>query len=469
MTVRTRIEPSPSGSLHVGNAMTAMFNWLWARKHGGTFILRIADTDVTRVTAEGIRSALEDLRWLGLQWDEGPEVGGPNEPYFQSKRQDLYREAGERLLAQGHAYLCYCTPEELKERRELALKQGRAPMYDRRCRDLTDAQRRAFEIEGRSALVRFRVPDGTTTITDLVRGEVTFEHAHIEDFGILRGDGTPLYMLSAAYDDAVMRITHVVRGDDIFSNTPKQILLMRALGYDIPVYAHLPLIVGPDGSKLSKRHGATHVAEFRRRGILPETMLNYLAIINWSAGGDRERFTVDELIAEFDLARVTRNPSAFDPVKLEALNGEKIRSLPTGEFIARLQPFLDGIAVEPEVLAKIAPHVQERMRRLDEASGQVRFLVEDVEADDKARAVLTAETKPLLQQVVQILQTLEPWSVETITSALTEWADGTGQKRKAVLQPLRAAVTGSLVSPPLFESIEALGRDEAVRRLARYA
>lgn len=447
--------------------MTAEFNWLWARKHGGAFILRIADTDKTRVTQEGIRSAHDDLRWLGLEWDEGPDVGGPSAPYFQSQRQDLYREAGHRLLAEGNAYLCYCTPDELKARRERALAEGRPPMYDRRCRNLSDADRAAFEAEGRTALVRFRVPDGTTTVTDLVRGEATFDHAHIEDFGILRGDGSPLYMLSAAYDDAVMGVTHVIRADDIFSNTPKQVLLIRALGYQIPIYAHLPLIVGPDGSKLSKRHGSTKVEEFRRIGILPEAMLNYLAIINWSAGGDRERFTVDELIAEFDLARVTRNPSAFDPVKLEALNGEKIRALPLDEFIGRVEPFLGDIPVKRDVLEKIAPHVQERMRRLDEAPGQIRFLFEQVEPDERARAVLTPETQPLLHQVREILEGLQPWTIEAITGALMEWADGTGQKRKAVLQPLRAAVTGSLVSPPLFESIEALGREETLVRLGR--
>ena len=471
MTVRTRIEPSPSGSLHVGNAMTAAFNWLVARKAGGTFVLRIADTDRKRVTDEGIASALTDLRWLGLEWDEGPEIGGPNEPYFQSQRQDLYRAAGEELLTNGRAYRCYCTPDELKERREQALAEGRPPMYDRRCRDLTDEARAAFEAEGRTALVRFRVPDGTTTITDTVRGESVFDHQHIEDFGILRGDGTPLYMLAATYDDMVMGITHVIRGDDIFSNTPKQIVLMRALGAEsIPSYAHLPLIVGPGGQKLSKRHGPTSIAEYRRVGILPETMLNYLAIINWSAGGDRERFTVEELISEFDLSRVTRNPSAFDPVKLEALNGEKIRSLPEPEFVARLEPVLADAGIELDeaqraVLAKIAPHIQERMKRLDEAPEQIRFLFERLEPDDKAAKLLDGSGE-VLAGARDVLSTVD-WSVEAINGAMMAFADATGEKRKKVLQPIRAAITGRAVSPPLFESIEAIGRDEALERIGR--
>lgn len=475
MKVRTRIEPSPSGSLHVGNAMTAAFNWLWARKHGGQFVLRIADTDQARVTPEGIRSALEDFRWLGLDWDEGPEVGGPHEPYFQSKRMDLYRAAGARLLAEGHAYRCICTQDELAQRREAARAEGRAPGYDGRCRDLTPEDRARAEADGKPSVVRFRVPAGETTITDLVRGEVVFDHQQIEDFVILRADGSALYMLCATYDDVVMELTHIIRGEDIFPSTPKQILLMQALGAPaIPAYAHLPLIVGQDRQKLSKRHGPTSIVEYRDRGFLPETMVNYLALLNWSVGdGKTERFTMDELIEAFDLSGVTRNPSAFDPVKLEALNGEKIRSLSTTELLSRLQPFLvrDGVltdepeAAQREILAKLAPLIQERMKRLDEAPGQLRFLFAEVTPDQKAAAAIAGA--PFLDEVADLIDGVEPWTVEAITDVLMTWADASGMKRKDALQPIRAAVAGSLVSPPLFESIEALGRARTVGRLRR--
>ena len=475
MTVRTRIEPSPSGSLHVGNALTAEFNWLYARRHAGAFVLRIADTDKARVTEEGIRSALEDLRWLGLEWDEGPEVGGAHEPYFQSQRGELYREAADRLLAGGHAYRCYCTPEELEAKRALAKAEKRPYRYDRRCRTLTADERAAFEAEGRPAVVRVAVPDGATTITDLVRGEHTFEHEQIEDFVILRADGSALYNLCVSYDDMTMGMTHVIRGEDIFASTPKQVLLMQAWGYEsIPAYGHLPLIVGPDRQKLSKRHGDTSVISYREKGFLPESLINYLAIINWSIGdGTTERFTVEELIEAFDPSGITRNPSAFDLEKLTALNGEKIRDLSHEDFVERCIPYLiaSGVLVEPVsdydrgVLMTMAPLVQERTKRLDEVPGQLRFLFHVVEPDDKASGMLTAEHAPTLEAALKILETVEPWEPEPIQEAMIGWADGAGLKRKTAFQPVRAAVCGTLISPPLFESIAVLGREFAVERV----
>ncbi|MGZ4128341.1 MAG: glutamate--tRNA ligase [Actinomycetota bacterium] len=477
--VRVRFEPAPSGSIHVGNAMTATFNWLYARKHNGTFVLRIADTDASRATEEAMRSVLEDLTWLGLTWDEGPGVGGPHEPYRQSERFDLYRGAADRMLEQGNAYRCYCTPAELEERRKAALAGGRPPGYDGRCRDLTDAERAAFEAEGRVPAIRFRVEPGETVLRDLVHGEVRWDHAQIADFVVLRADRTPIYLLTVTYDDDAMGITHVIRGEDILASTPKQLMILRALGRaDVPEYAHIPLIVGADRAPLSKRHGHTSVRAYRDEGFLPEALLNYLVLLNWSLGdGVTERFTVPELIEKFDLRGVTRNPSAFDVMKLTALNGEKIRALSPDDFVERIRPFMVRAEVlhepipdeEIQVLRTMAPLVQERMKRLDEAPEQLRFLFYEPTPDERAAALLTPERAALLEEVEQILIKVEPWTTEAIHDALMAWADASGMKRKEALQPVRAGITGSLVSPPLFESIEVLGRDRATQRLRNSA
>ena len=475
MSVRTRIEPSPSGSLHVGNAMTASFNWLWARKHGGAFILRIADTDKTRVTAEGLRSALEDLRWLGLEWDEGPEIGGPHAPYFQSERFDLYREHADRLLASGAAYRCYCTPEELNALRDQQRAAKQPPGYDGRCRRLTAGRLAAYQAEGRPSVVRFNMPEGDTHVTDLVRGEMTFEHRLITDFVIQRADGSPLYQLACTVDDMTMALTHVIRAEDIVANTPKQVALMRALGHDaIPAYAHIPLIVGADRTPLSKRHGDTAVITYREHGYLPEVLVNYLAILNWSIGdGETETFTIPELIEAFDLSGVTRSPSAFDPQKLLAMNAERIRGLDVAEFLARTAPWtirdvfdgMDPTPAQTDTLRAIAPLVQERTRTLAEVPEQVRFLFERVEPDDKALGQLTPATAPLLTAIRGIVAVRDPFDHEPLGEELLSWADAAGVKRKAAFQPLRAAICGRLVSPPLFESMALLGRDECLVRI----
>jgi glutamyl-tRNA synthetase len=477
--VRVRFEPAPSGSIHVGNAMTATFNWLYARKHKGTFVLRIADTDASRATEEAMRSVLEDLTWLGLTWDEGPGVGGPHEPYRQSERFELYRAAADRLLEQGNAYRCYCTPQELDERRKQAMAAGRPPGYDGRCRDLTDAERNAFEAEGRAPAIRFRVEPGETVITDLVHRVVHWDHAQIADFVVLRADRTPIYLLTVTYDDDAMGITHIIRGEDILASTPKQIMILRALGATTtPEYAHIPLIVGADRAPLSKRHGHTSVAAYRDLGFLPEALVNYLVLLNWSVGdGVTERFTIPELIEAFDLKGVTRNPSAFDVMKLTAMNGEKIRALSTDDFVERIRPFLVHAEVlrepipgdEIAVLRRMAPLVQERMKRLDEAPEQLRFLFYEPVPDERAAALLTPKRAPQLEEVEQILSKVEPWETPAIHDALMAWADASGMKRKDALQPVRAAITGSLISPPLFESIEILGRERTVQRLRNAA
>ncbi|HMD26334.1 MAG TPA: glutamate--tRNA ligase, partial [Streptosporangiaceae bacterium] len=328
--VRVRFAPSPSGDLHVGNIRTALYDWAFARHTGGTFVLRIEDTDQSRVTPEYIASALDTLRWLSLQWDEGPEVGGPYGPYLQSERLDIYQEWVQRLLAEGHAYYCYCTPEELAARRAAARAGGGPSGYDGHCRVLTAEQVAAFRAEGRKPVVRFRMPEGSTTFTDLVRGEVTFDHEHVPDFVLARADGSPLYTLAVAVDDVLMKITHVVRGEDLLSSTPRQIAVYRAMGVpedQFPVFAHLPYVLGTNGQRLSKRNGVVSVNWYRHEGFLPEAIDNYLALLGWSPGDDRESFTLAEMAAEFDLARVNKNPAQFDVRKLEAINGDKIRAL----------------------------------------------------------------------------------------------------------------------------------------------
>ncbi|HVL33006.1 MAG TPA: glutamate--tRNA ligase, partial [Actinomycetota bacterium] len=427
MSIRTRFEPSPSGSIHVGTAMMASFNWFYARRHGGAFVLRVADTDASRVVAEGLRSVTEDLRWLGLQWDEGPEVGGPHGPYFQSERGELYRDAAERLLESGHAYRCYCTPDELDAARKAAMAEKRPPRYSGRCRNLDDAERRAFEAEGRPSTVRFKVEPGETRAVDLVRGEVVFEHEHIDDFVILRADGSALYMLAVSYDDMAMEITHIIRGEDIFASTPKQIMLMRALGAEtVPQYGHAPLIVAPDRRPLSKRHGDTDVGVYREKGYLPEVLLNYLVTLDWSVGdGVTEKFSIDELIRVFDPSGITRTPSAFDIEKLTSWNGDRIRAMGVDEFIGSVGPYLDTPwmrAAEPtwrdHVLHAMAPLIQERMKRLDEARDQLRFFFEEPEPDARAAALLVPERADALQAVTDLLKRLEPWSAANIQESL---------------------------------------------------
>lgn len=473
--VRTRIEPAPSGSIHVGNARTALYNWLFARHHNGVFVLRIADTDASRATEENYQSVLEDLRWLGLSWDEGPEVGGPHGPYRQSERLPQYGAAAAKLLADNRAYRCYCTPEELEERRRIAQAERRTPGYDGRCRHLTEQERAAFEAEGRSFAVRFKVPEGRTiSFEDVVRGTISTETAQIADFIIQRSDGSPTYMLAAAVDDALMGITHIIRGEDLIAATPRQLLLREAMAvHDIPVFAHLPLIVAPDGRPLSKRWGDVSVRAYRERGYLPEAMVNYLALLGWSYDDRTNIFSPAELIEKFSLARVARNPAAFDVPKLDWLNGHYIKEKSPDELAELLVPFcvLAGLDADNAkgraLLRRVAPLLSERLKRLEEAPPMVKFLFGDVTPDDKARRALEGRAE-YLAEAAEALKAVEVWEAKEIESVLRELADRRGLKPKKAFQPLRAAITGTLVSPPLFESMEILGREPTLARL-RYA
>ncbi|MDP9066867.1 MAG: glutamate--tRNA ligase [Actinomycetota bacterium] len=473
-TVRTRIEPAPSGSIHVGNARTALFNWLFARHHGGSFVLRVADTDAKRATDENYRAVLEDMRWLGLEWDEGPEVEGPHAPYRQSDRFDHYDAAAQQLLASGAAYRCYCTPEELEEERLKAQAEKRSPGYSGRCRNLSPEDIAVFEAEGRPSSVRFRVPEGRTiTFHDEVLGEMSTDLGLTPDFVIQRSDGSPTYMLAVTVDDLEMGITHVIRGNDLVASTARQILVREALGErELPVFAHLPLLVDEKGRPLSKRWGDVAVRAYRDQGFLPEAVVNYLALLGWSFDDKTNIFTVEELIERFSLDRVGKNPAAFDVAKLEWLNGHYIRESDPNVIADALVPFCvrEGLPADTEeglaILRSVTPLLTERMKRLTEAPPMVRFLFGPVEPDEKAAGVLDGQ-EGYLGEVAARLEGLDKWTAAAIEEALRALSEERALKPKKAFQPVRAAVTGTLVSPPLFESLEILGPDETLARLRR--
>jgi glutamyl-tRNA synthetase len=474
-TVRTRFAPSPTGFLHVGTARTALYSYLFARRHGGQFVLRIEDTDAERNLADSAAGIVDGLRWLGLDWDEGYLKGGPHGPYVQTERLDRYHAAVNALVAHGDAYPCYCTNQELEERRRAAQAAGLPPGYDGHCRHLRPDQVRAYEAEGRKPAVRFRLPDeGETVVEDLVRGRVTFDNATLTDFVILRANGIPTYHFSAVFDDVDMAVTHVIRGEDLFPSTPRHVHVFRALGRETPpAFAHLPLIVGADHRKLSKRRDQMSVQQFRSDGYLPEAMVNYLALLGWSLDDHSELFTLADLERLFSLERVSRNPAAFDTKKLDALNGHYLRELPTAEFAARAWPFVEAEAAgaAPELLARAAPLVQERVNHLTEVPGMVGFLFGDeVELDPAAAAkVLTEDGKAFLVEAAARLDKLEPWTAAGVEATLRGLQTERGLKPKTAFQPVRLAITGSLVSPPLFESMELLGKARSLARLDRAA
>jgi glutamyl-tRNA synthetase len=465
--VRVRFAPAPTGFLHVGNARTALYDWLFARHHGGVFVLRIEDTDKDRSTDESVEGIQEVLRWLGIDWDEGPTVGGPFEPYRQSERLDLFRQAVDDLAAAGSAYRCYCTPEELEQRRKDALARGEPPGYDGRCRKLTDEQREAYEAAGRPFAWRFHTGDQDVVVADLIRGEARFPASDIRDFVMLRSDGTPTYLLAAAVDDWKMEITHVLRGEDLFSSTPRQMLLLQALGVEVlPEYAHLPLLLGPDRQPLSKRHGSVSVEWFRDHGYLPEAMVNYLALLGWSYDDHTTFFSLEDLVKHFDLNRVSRNPAAFDPEKLEWMNGHYIREADPEGFAAELGETLARreMKADAEAVRQAASLVQERSRTLEEAAELLRFLFQDVEPDEKAAKALQGQGE-YLASVADRLAGLKEWTAGEIEEALRAIREERELSSRKAFQPIRAAVTGRTVTPPLFESMALLGKDRTLGRL----
>ncbi len=466
--VRCRFAPAPSGSLHVGNVRSALFSWLYARHSAGSFILRVEDTDASRVTEESFRGVLDDLRWLGIDWDEGPDVGGPHGPYRQSERGEIYRDAASRLVAQGDAYPCYCSAEELEDRRRAALARKEPPGYDGRCRGLSNEERAAFEAAGRPAALRFAMPEREWVVHDLVKGEVRWAAAQQRDFVIVRSDGTPVFLLAVAVDDMSMGVTHVVRGDDLLASAPRNAAVIEALGGTPPTYAHVPQVLGPDGKPLSKRHGSTSAAAFREQGYLPEALMNYLALLGWSKDDHTTFLSRDELIETFELGRVSHNPAVFDTEKLTWMNNHYIQRLEDDDLAERCVPFLTeaGLSVEPEDLASAMPLVRERMRTLHEVVELLRFLfTDDVEPNEKARGLIEKAPEDYLKAAIEALDGVQGWDAEEITQALDTLAEGAGLSRTKGWQPVRAAVTGSNVSPPLPESLTLLGRARTLARL----
>ncbi len=475
--VRVRFAPSPTGELHVGNIRTALFDWAYARHTGGTFIFRIEDTDTERVTPEYIQAAINTLKWLGLDWDEGPEVGGPNGPYLQSQRLDIYAEWAAKFLAQGDAYHCYCSSEELEAVREEQRKANVAPGYNGHCRNLTDGQIAEYVAQGRKPVVRMRMPDGSTTFTDLIRGEVTFEHKFVPDFVLVRNDGSPLYTLAVAVDDVLMNVTHVLRGEDLLSSTPRQLRVYDAMGVkptEYPLFAHLPFVMGQDNAKLSKRNGETSIAWYRDAGYLPEAICNYLALLGWSPGEDRENVTMKELTELFTVERVHSSPARFDMKKLEAINGDKIRALTLDEFFSWAMPFLlkSGTATSSDsdvaLVKKALPIIQERITTLSEIPGLLNFLfVKEFAIEAESAAKIADEaSKQVLAISAERLSSLAEWNHAAIEEVLRKaLIEELGLKPRIAFSALRIAVTGSHISPPLFESMELLGAQTSLARI----
>lgn len=474
--VRVRFCPSPTGTPHVGLVRTALFNWAYARHTGGSFVFRIEDTDAARDSDESYAAILDALRWLGLDWDEGPEVGGPYEPYRQSQRSEIYRDVIARLLEAGEVYEAYSTPEEVEARHVAA---GRNPKlgYDNYDRDLTEEQRKAFADEGRKPVLRLRMPDEDLGWTDLVRGPVSFPAGSVPDFAITRANGDPLYTLVNPVDDALMKITHVLRGEDIMPSTPRQIALYRALmrigvAERVPEFAHLPSVLGEGNKKLSKRDPQSNLFLHRDRGFLPEGLLNYLALLGWGIADDHDVFSLDEMVAAFDVANVNSNPARFDQKKADAINAEHIRLLTPEDFTARLRAYLDAhghdTGLDDAAFAEAAALTQTRIVVLGDAWGLLKFFDDDAyEIDEKAAAKeLREEAAPVLDAALSALEGVGEWNTANIEAALkTALLDGLELKPRKAFGPIRVAVTGATISPPLFESMELLGADRSLTRL----
>ena len=474
--IRVRFAPSPTGYLHIGGARTALFNWLYARRHGGVFVLRIEDTDTERSSWEMVSGIVDGLRWLGLDWDEGPDIGGPHAPYFQSQRIETYRARAERLVASGYAYYCYCSTETLQEKRQAAEAAGGGWIYDRTCCALAADKVAAREAAGSPRAIRFKVPAGQTSFADLVHGPIAFDNANIEDFVVLRSDRQPTYHLSVVVDDMEMEITHVVRGDDHISNTPKQVLLYQAFGATPPRFAHVPLILGPDRKRLSKRHGATSVMEYHRLGYLPEAMVNFLALLGWSPGDDRELFTREELGEAFTLEGIRGGNAIFNPDKLDWFNQQHIMRLPKDELARRVEPLLreaglwsdDLSGPRGDWLYRLLELIRPRVRKLHQFVEEMRpFLQQTVDYDQVAvsKHLATTEVRDALLALPATLAALHPFSAATLEPAVRALAESRGIKAAALIHATRVAVTGRAVSPGLFEVLELLGPDRASARL----
>jgi glutamyl-tRNA synthetase len=473
---RVRFAPSPTGYLHVGGARTALFNWLYARHTGGTLVLRIEDTDLARNTVEGYRSIIDSLKWLGIDWDEGPEVGGDNGPYRQSERFPIYAEVAQALRDEKAAYDCYCTTDEVEARRKASGSKNQG--YDGFCRDLDPDQLAVWQAEGRMPVLRFRMPSEPIVFDDLVRGEVTFLPENVPDFAVLRANGDPLYTLTNPLDDAMMGITHVLRGEDLLSSTPRQIPIYQTLhrlgvGNGPPRFGHLPMVMGEGNRKLSKRDPGSGLLDYVDRGFLPEGLLNYLALLGWGIAEDRDVFTMQEMAEAFDVRRVNPSPARFDMKKLEAINSAHMRRISLPDMTERVIPFLAEAALVDEpigqdqrtLLDAAMPLVHERINTLSEAVPMLGFLFVDEDAFRRTDEIDEAG-HAVVQASYDALSGLDDWSTAAIEASLREaLVEGMGLKPRNAFGPVRVAVTGSRVSPPLFESLELLGRERSLGRL----
>jgi len=473
---RVRFAPSPTGYLHVGGARTALFNWLYARRHGGVFVLRIEDTDVERSSADMVTGILDGLRWLGLDWDEGPETGGPHAPYFQSGRLHRYREAAARLVDQGRAYYCFCAPDRLREEREKAEARGEAWQYDRACLALDPARVAELIGSGAPRAVRFKVPAGRLAFDDAVHGPIEFDSANIEDFVIVRSDGHPTYHLSVVVDDVDMGITLIIRGDDHISNTPKHVLLFEALESPVPRVAHVPLILGADKKRLSKRHGATSVTEYRNQGYLPAAMVNFLALLGWSPGDDRELMSRAELIESFTLEGISGGNAVFNTEKLDWMNGQYIGRMTTAELALAVRPLLAAIGLETQpvvtdeqAFGRLLELLRPRAKRLTDFVEQAQPLLhEPAEYEPAAEKHLSVPgLADHLEALANVLRTVEPFTESAAEAALRGVASERNVKAGALIHATRVAVTGRTASPGLFEVLVLLGRERTLARLAR--
>jgi glutamyl-tRNA synthetase len=482
---RVRFCPSPTGTPHVGLVRTALFNWAYARHTGGTFVFRIEDTDAERDSEESFEMILDGLRWLGLNWDEGVGVGGPNEPYRQSERTDIYLEVIEKLKASGHIYESFLTGEEIDERNKA---NGRAVQlgYDNSERDLSEEQKAAYKAEGRSPALRLRVPDVDITFTDLVRGEITFPQGSFPDFVVVRPNGQPLYTLVNPVDDALMGITHVLRGEDLLSSTPRQIALYNAM-YEagitkfIPQFGHLPFVMGEGNKKLSKRDPESNLFHHRDRGFIPEGLLNYLALLGWSISADRDVFSLDEMVKAFDVKDVNPNPARFDQKKADSINASHLRLLGLEDFTKRIIPYLQSAGVlgstvtdaEMDILTKAAPLIQERIVVLSEAVPMLSFLfvtADQITVEDDAKSGLPENCKEITEAAIASLEVLAEFETAKIQEVLTQkLIEEMAQKPRNAFGPLRTAISGKRISPPLFESMEILGKEETLARLSLFA
>ncbi len=474
---RVRMAPSPTGSPHVGLARTALYNWAFARHHGGTFVFRIEDTDKERSTEESYQGLIEVMQWLGLDWDEGPLVGGPYGPYRQSERDHIYRGVLEELRKHGSTYDCYCTTDEVTARRKAA--GSKVQGYDGFCRELSEEQVAVFRAEDRAPIVRFRMPDGEITFTDLVRGDITFQTEFVPDYALARANGDPLYTLVNPVDDGLMEITHVLRGEDLLSSTPRQIALFEALkeigvAKATPEFGHLPYVMGEGNKKLSKRDPQAHLLAYREQGFLPEGLLNYLALLGWAIAPDRDVFTLDEMVEKFDIRDVNPNPARFDLKKAEAINADHVRMLSIDELTHRVLPYLKkaGVVGDPvhdsdaQLLELAMPLIAERINKLTEAVDMLAFLFVDDERFERVDQIDEAG-REVVQAAYDALSGLAHWSTAEIEEALRgALVEGLGLKPRHAFGPVRIAVTGRKISPPLFESIELLGRDRTLARLS---